>query len=111
MERFSWPCDPSRIEETIEYDTLITQVPGYEQRRAKREAGRRRWRLRFRKDQVDADAIEQFVIDRRGAFEAFEWTNPVDGKTYIVRFAEDVLSQSARWRVQYEFTLELVEVM
>src|SRR5690554_4600324 len=101
METFTWPCDPARIEETIEYDTLITPMPGYEQRRAKRDVGRRRWRLRFRKDQTDADAIQQFVIGRRGAFEAFKWTNPIDEQTYTVRFADDTLAQSARWKVQF----------
>lgn len=111
METFTWPCDPARIEETIEYVTLITPMPGYEKRRVKQAVGRRRWRLSFRKDPTDADAIQQFVIDRRGAYEAFEWTNPVDNQTYTVRFADDTLAQSVRWNVQSEFTLDLVEVI
>ena len=48
---------------------------------------------------------------RRGAYETFEWTNLLDGQTYTVRLADDILAQSARWRVQFEFTIDLIEVL
>jgi len=111
MERFIWPCDPSQITESIQFRTLITLFEsGREQRRSK-GTPRRRWTLRFRKDQVDADAIWSFYVDRRGAYEAFLWTNPIDGRTYTVRFEQDILSRTVMWKVLFEYGLSLIEVV
>jgi len=111
MEMFTWPCDPSKIDEELESSTLISQFQfGPEQRRQKGPP-RRRWRLRFRKDQVDADAIWSFYVDRRGAYEAFLWTNPIDGRTYTVRFEQDILSRTVMWKVLFEYGLSLIEVV
>src|SRR5690606_9280028 len=111
MEMFTWPCDPSKIDEELESSTLISQFQfGPEQRRQKGPP-RRRWRLRFRKDQVDADAIWSFYVDRRGAYEAFLWTNPIDGRTYTVRFEQDILSRTVMWKVLFECGLSLIEVV
>lgn len=108
---FTWPCDPSKIDEELESSTLISQFQfGPEQRRQKGPP-RRRWRLRFRKDQVDADAIWSFYVDRRGAYEAFLWTNPIDGRTYTVRFEQDILSRTVMWKVLFEYGLSLIEVV
>lgn len=111
MEMFTWPCDPSKIDEELESSTLISQFQfGPEQRRQKGPP-RRRWRLRFRKDQVDADAIWSFYVARRGAYEAFLWTNPIDGRTYTVRFEQDILSRTVMWKVLFEYGLSLIEVV
>lgn len=111
METFIWPCDPSQIEETIETNVLISDFEvGPERRRAKGPP-RRKWALRFRKDQVDADAIWSFYVARKGAFEAFEWENPLDEQTYTVRFERDDLSRTVLWRAVYETGLTLVEVI
>jgi len=111
VEVFRWPCDPSQIQESIRYRTLITQFEsGREQRRAK-GTPRRRWTLRFRKDQVDADEIWAFYQARKGAFEAFLWTNPLDGQTYTVRFERDDLTRNVFWKCVYEIGLTLIEVV
>lgn len=111
METFVWPCDPSQIDEEIVSSALITQFGiGPEQRRHKGPP-RRRWTLRFRKDQVDADAIWSFYVARRGAFEAFLWQNPLDRQTYTVRFERDDLTRTALWRAVFEIGLTLIEVI
>ena len=111
MEIFAWPCDPEMIEESIEPNVLISQFDvGLEQRRTKGPP-RRRWALRFRKGQVDADTIWSFYVARRGSFEAFLWSNPLDGVQYTVRFERDDLSRTVMWRCLFEFGLGLVEVI
>lgn len=111
MEMFTWPCDPSQIDEELESSTLISQFQfGPEQRRQKGPP-RRRWRLRFRKDQVDADAIWSFYVARRGAYEAFLWESPLDEQTYTVRFEQDQMTRTVLWRAVYETGLVFVEVI
>lgn len=34
----------------------------------------------------DAQGMAEFFLDRRGAFEPFDWVSPNDGATYHVRF-------------------------
>lgn len=111
METFVWPCDPADIRVSVEFSAIVSEFDvGPDTARAKGPP-RRRWRLRFRKDQVDADAIWSFYVARRGSFEAFRWTNPVDNETYTVRFADDQLDRTALWRVLFEFGLEFIEVL
>lgn len=111
MAIFTMPCDPANVQESIHYRTLITEFEsGKEQRRSK-GTPRRRWSLKFRKDQVDADTIWSFYVARKGAFESFQWVNPVDTQTYKVRFAEDNLSRQAFWKLCFEYGITFVEVV
>lgn len=111
MPVLTWRPDPSRIQEEVLFRTLITQFEsGREQRRAK-GSPRRRWELRFRKGQLDADALWAFYVARRGAYEPFLWENPVDGQAYLVRFERDNLSRNVLWRAAYEYGLGLIEVL
>lgn len=111
MAVFTWKCDPSNIKEGIQFNNLITEFEsGREQRRAK-GVPRRTWKLTFKKDQADADAIWNFYVARKGTFEPFSWISPIDGKTYNVRFMQDSLERSALWKVLYNFGLDLIEVI
>ena len=106
---FPWPCDPRQIEESVTFQTAITRFEsGREQRRA-RGLPRRRWRLQFRKGNVNADAIWDFYVAMNGPVDPFLWDNPVDNQAYWVRFA-DILTRRAIRRAVYEFGIELVEV-
>jgi phage-related protein len=60
---------------------------------------------------VDADESWDFYVDRKGTFESFEWTSPIDGETYNVRFMQDNLERSVLWKVLYNFGLDLIEVI
>lgn len=106
---FIWLPDPARIEESVQFRTLVTQFEsGREQRRVK-GVPRRRWRLQFRKGQVDIDDLWAFYLARRGPVEPFLWEHPVTGQTHLVRFPER-LTRRVLWRVLYEVGLELLEV-
>lgn len=111
METFGWPCDPSQIDEDLASSSLITQFAIGRERRRQKGPPRRRWVLRFRKDQVDGDAIWSFYVARCGAYEAFLWENPVDGQTYTVRFEQDEMSRTVLWRAVFETGLSLIEVI
>lgn len=101
--------DPARIEESVAFRTVVTRFEsGKEQRRAK-GLPRRRWRLQFRKGQVDIDELWSFYLARQGPVEPFWWANPVDNKAYLVRFSQ-MISRRALWRVAFETGLEFVEV-
>lgn len=109
MAVFPWPCDPARIEESVTFQTAITRFEsGREQRRA-RGLPRRRWRLRFRKDEADANAIWDFYVAMNGPVDPFLWGNPVDRQAYWVRFPGPLTRRAIR-RAVYEFGIELVEV-
>lgn len=90
---------------------LITECDVGAEHRRQKGPPLRRWTLRFRKDQVTADAIWSFYVARRGAYEAFLWQNPLDGQTYKVRFERDDLTWTVLWRAVYETGLTLVEVI
>src|SRR5690606_12708199 len=106
---FLWVPDMSQVREEIHTNTLITTFEtGREQRRLKGPP-RRSWTLRFRKDEVDANAIWDFFIARQGVVESFLWVNPIDGREYRVRFAEPLLEIESQWMAEYSLEVRLVE--
>lgn len=107
---FEWVPDLSQIVETVRYQTRVTRFEsGREQRRA-RGTGRREWQLRFQRGDVDAAAIWDFYLDRGGVVRGFWWRNPLDGTTYLVRFADQIMTMDTMWRVLYRMGLRIVEV-
>lgn len=110
MEVFTW--QPTEvIEEEIRFKTLITQFEsGKEQRRSK-GTPRRVWTMKFSRLKDEGDAIWAFYVARRGAYETFLWTNPIDGVQYTVRFLEDNLSRTDLYHLVYEFGLKFIEVV
>ncbi len=111
MAEFTIPCDPSQITEEVHFNTLITVYEtGKEQRRSKGEPYRV-WTIRFQKLKADADAIWDFYTARKGAFEAFTWKSPLDGLTYNVRFADDILSKQTFWKIISSYGIRLKEVI
>jgi hypothetical protein len=76
---------------------FVTNVIGYgnkvEQRIACNSGVRWSFKLRWKiLVKADADAIRDFFIARKGAFESFDWLNPEDGITYKVRFFMDLIN-------------------
>jgi phage-related protein len=60
---------------------------------------------------VNANRILEFFVARRGSFEAFYWTNPVDTTSYLVRFLEDELNAEYFAFQLYRFNrVEFLEV-
>lgn len=73
-----------------------------------------KWTLRFQKNQENREKIEKFFIAKRGQFRSFDWTwnegRGGDGKTYKVRFANDMLNLSVSEFGFGEFEVDLIEV-
>ncbi len=110
METFAW--EPAQvIEEEIRFRTLITPFEsGKEQRRSK-GVPRRVWTMKFSRLKAEGDQIWAFYVARKGVYEAFLWTNPIDGQQYTVRFLEDSLSRTDFYNLAYEFGLKIIEVV
>lgn len=105
-----WRPDAAELKETVLFRTLITRMEsGREQRRSKSGA-LRRWKLQFRKDQLDGDTLWAFYLARNGPAEPFWWENIVDGQAQWVRFPE-TMSRRVLWKAAYESGLELIEVI
>lgn len=109
MPAFIWLPDPARVEESVIYKTKITRFESQKEQRRVKGASRRRWRLWFRKGQTDVDAIWSFYAARKGPYEPFWWTNPIDDTVYWVRFA-DLMTRRTLWLAAFETGIELVEV-
>ena len=95
------------------FQTEIIDYGGATEQRIARWAGvRHRFKISFNgltKD--EADALYDFYIARKGAFEPFRWTNPEDNTQYIVRFEKDIINHDAFTLRLYRFgEIELLEV-
>ncbi len=96
LETFTWT--PHYVyERTPEWRTLRTEFEsGRMQTRSKWASPRRRWHLVFRNiTKTEAQAIIDFFNARKGRYERFYWTCPLDNAQYTVRFDNDALT----WRV------------
>lgn len=81
--------------QSYEFDTLITQGKlGPEKRRGVRAYSIGTFSLNFSAiTKAQAASMYTFFVDSKGPFRPFEWTNPVDGFTYTVRFMDNTFSQ------------------
>ena len=81
--------------QSFEFDTLVTNINiGPERRRARRTLSVGIFKLNFSNiSKALSTSIYSFYIDSRGPFRPFQWTNPVDGITYTVRFLENSLKR------------------
>jgi len=96
METFSFT--PSYVyERSPEWRTLRTEFEsGKFQTRAKWSSPRRRWHLVFSKiSKNEAQQIVDFFNARKGRYEKFYWTCPLDNVQYTVYFDSD----SITWRI------------
>ena len=98
---------------TASFKTLISVgESGRERRRSKRSTQKREWRLTFNiLSEVEVDLIWNFYLARKGAYEAFTWTDPVAGGSSIsVRFKDDALTKDYFQYNSYSLSLTFVEV-
>lgn len=92
---------------------IITYETGVEQRISRWATDRKRFKIHF--DAIikaSADTILNFFIARKGAFEAFLWTNPEDSVQYTVRFDMDLMDLDIFTYKLYKIgEIELLEVV
>lgn len=56
---------------------------------------------------AQVEVLEQFFVTNKGG--SFNWLNPQDGKTYIVRFVEDKLSPKQSTKELYTISIAFEE--
>lgn len=76
------------------FDTsVITYGNKTEQRISRQASERYRFKIRYKQlSSSDMTTLKDFFIARKGAFEAFNWTDPEDSTVYLVRFEKDMLN-------------------
>lgn len=79
-----------------EFYTIVDKVfTSRNERMSYWDAPKKSWTLTFEKNAKTRKKLEEFFVAKRGRFRAFEWTWKKelggDGKTYTVRFDQDVL--------------------
>jgi phage-related protein len=101
------------FEEKPQYNTLITNFEnGVEQRRPTRSTAIREWTLQYRnRSSADMQTVLDLFNSKKGAYTAFDWTNPEDSVDYTVRFKEDSLTKTMKHYGIYDFQFVLVEVL
>lgn len=100
---------------SLEYKTITDKIFSFRNdRNTYWNKPKRKWTLRFQKNNNIRKEIEKFFIAKRGRFRSFEWTwakdRGGDGQTYTVRFDTDKLDVSVFEYGFGEFSLEIVEV-
>lgn len=100
------------ITEEPEFDTLVSpEFSGLELRRSKRDNPIRRWTLVFSKyTQAELDEARDFFAARKGNYEHFTWTNPLDNVEYYVVFDSPKISYNFYQYDVYDFEFVLKEV-
>lgn len=86
----------AECENSIDFYTIIDKVFTFQNnKKSWWDKPKKSWTLTFEKNSKTRKQIEDFFIQKRGKFKAFEWTwdkeRGGDGKTYTVRFDDDVL--------------------
>ncbi len=101
MEVFRWtPYSPPRLSESFRVTTSQFES-GKTQRYYKGKAPRK-WFLQFRLRILEMLEIRDFYRERKGAFEAFLWTEPHSGDLVTVRFSGDSLDIESQWKRNLE---------
>jgi phage-related protein len=101
------------LEESIEYDTMVTGFEnGVEQRRLRSANGRRIFKLTFRnRTDSEIDSIRTFWTGKYGSLTSFTWTNPNDATEYTVRFMENTFKITRTGYDSFDCQLGLMQIV
>lgn len=98
-----------RVEEHVQYKTLRSpSEAGYVVTRPLWTRSKRTFHVEYGLlSQSDYDTLKDFFeSSTRGGSISFNWTNPIDGNVYVVRFVSDTLSSTmvsiGKWQVSFE---------
>ena len=110
--RFSWIPDYIMDEESGYRTDIHTFESGKEQRRLKHGSIQRKWKLNFPNVTLtQVTDMEAFFKLQNGAYDTFEWINPLDNTLYTVRFASDSFEAQRRADDVYDITINLSEII
>lgn len=99
----------------MEFYTIVDKIlTAQDNRNSYMELPKRSWTLVFEKNAINRKKLEDFFIAKRGRFHSFKWVWRKefggDGKTYNVRFDEDVLCSEIDAMGYGEIKVKLKEV-
>lgn len=105
----------AECESSIDFYTVVDKIFTYQNnRKAWWDAPKKSWTLKFDKTPEVRKQLENFFIQKRGKFRAFQWTwdssKGGDGQTYTVRFDEDELQTDIKDLGYGELQIKLKEV-
>ncbi len=105
----------AECESSIDFYTVVDKIFTYQNnRKAWWDAPKKSWTLKFDKTPEIRKQLENFFIQKRGKFRAFQWTwdssKGGDGQTYTVRFDEDELQTDIKDLGYGELQIKLKEV-
>ena len=105
----------AECENSIEFYTLVDRIFTFQNnRKSWWDKPKKTWTLTFDKTPEVRKQIERFFIQKRGKFRAFEWTwekeRGGDGKTYNVRFDDDILQSDIQELGYGNIQIKLKEV-
>lgn len=86
---------------------------GYAQTRARFTRNVRRWSLQYKSlSSTNKTTLRVFEVARVGGSESFTWVSPIDGVSYMVRFAGSLgyTPVANTNRTRWDVTMELEEV-
>lgn len=103
-------CDAS-----INFYTIVDRIfTARNERKSYWDEPKKSWKLKFEKNSKVRKQLEEFFIAKRGKFRSFNWTWKKelggDGKTYTVRFDQDILDVNINEMGYGDLELELKEV-
>lgn len=105
----------AECESSLDFYTVIDRVFTFQNnRKSWWDKPKKSWTLTFDKTPEARKQIEDFFIQKRGKFRAFEWTwekeRGGDGKTYAVRFDDDILQSDIEELGYGQIQVKLKEV-
>uniref|UniRef100_A0A6M3JEC7 DUF2460 domain-containing protein n=1 Tax=viral metagenome TaxID=1070528 RepID=A0A6M3JEC7_9ZZZZ len=95
--------------EVTQYGNLVNDIWGKEKRR-NLWGPKKGFHLKY--DHIslsDARSIVEFFNARRGNYESFTWTNPLDDVSYTIRFVEPTLIRKEVGDNAFNIEFDLVE--
>ena len=105
----------AECDNTLDFYSVIDRVFTFQNnRKSWWDKPKKSWTLTFDKTPEVRKQIEDFFIQKRGKFRAFEWTwdkaRGGDGKTYAVRFDDDILQSDIEDLGYGQIQIKLKEV-
>lgn len=99
------------VEDTVSNVLVAEFENGVEQRRDKWGRTKKRFEVAFNlMNHAQATSLRDFFEQKSGSADTFQFTNPINGITYTVRFLEGTLRIERRFFSSYFATVGLIEV-
>ena len=100
------------FEEIEKYDTIVTEFEnGVEQRRPRWATSLKSWVFVYKnKNSTDVGTLQTLFSTKKGMYDTWYWTNPVNNTQYLVRFNTDELRVSLKAYGVYDVEFSVRQV-